>query len=261
MKRIHLFEFEDFPWFPNWIREMMTRYIRTFHKILKTSDQLTPLVEKGLSYSSSPHILDLCSGSGGPMIEVLEKLKVKKEYENLKLTLTDLYPNQNVIREIDRVGLKDVLYLKDSLDATKVDPELKGLRTMVSGLHHMRPNLAKLVLQNAKDSKQPILVFEISDNSPPIFIWWLAIPVAFITSLFVTPMVRPMSVPQLIFTYLIPILPLFIAWDGAVSNARTYTPEDMEELIKGLSDKNYQWEMGKVQGRGGNKLYLLGKAL
>jgi ubiquinone/menaquinone biosynthesis C-methylase UbiE len=261
MKRIHLFEFEDFPWFPNWIRELMTRYIQTFHKVLKTSDLLTPLVEKGLSYSSSTHILDLCSGSGGPMIEVLEKLKEKEKFADLQLTLTDLYPNQKAIKKIKRDGKRDLDYLEASLDATKVDLNLRGLRTMVSGLHHMRSEVAKLILQNAKVSQQPILIFEISDNSAPIFLWWLAIPVAFITSLFVTPMVRPMSVQQLIFTYLIPILPLFIAWDGAVSNARTYTLEDMEELIKGLSDEKYQWEMGKVPGRGGNKLYLLGKAL
>jgi len=239
----------------------MTRYIQTFHKILKTSDHLTPLVEKGLKYSSSPIILDLCSGSGGPMIEVLNNLKEQKKFTDLKLTLTDLYPNQKAIKKIKSDGKRDLDYLEASLDATKVDLNLKGLRTMVSGLHHMKPDLAKLVLQNAKLSQEPILIFEISDNSPPIFLWWLAIPVAFITSLFVTPMVRPMSGQQLIFTYLIPILPLFIAWDGAVSNARTYTLEDMEELTKGLSDEKYKWEMGKIPGRGGNKLYLLGKAL
>jgi hypothetical protein len=72
-------------------------------------------------------------------------------------------------------------------------------------------------------------------------------------------MVRPMTWQQLVFTYLIPILPMFIAWDGAVSNARTYTLEDMGELIHGLSDETYTWEKGKVKGKGGNKLYLLGR--
>jgi hypothetical protein len=129
---------------------------------------------------------------------------------------------------------------------------------MVSSMHHMKPNVARQILKNAKESNQPILIFEISDNSPPIFLWWLAIPIAFVTSLFVTPMVRPMSWKQVVFTYLIPILPLFIAWDGAVSNARTYTLEDMEILIQGQSDENYQWEKGKIKGKGGNKVYLLG---
>jgi hypothetical protein len=32
----------------------------------------------------------------------------------------------------------------------------------------------------------------------------------------------------------------------------------MEILIQGLSDENYQWEKGKIKGKGGNKVYLLG---
>ncbi|MFD2201668.1 hypothetical protein [Shivajiella indica] len=261
MKRIHLVEFEDLPWFPNWIRELMTRYIQTFHKILNTSDHLIPLVEKGLSFSSSSQILDLCSGSGGPMPDVLKNLKKKEKHSNLKLFLSDLFPNQKAIKEINKKAIKDIQYLEDPLDATQVDSKFTGLRTMVSGLHHMKPFLAKQVLRNAMESKEPILIFEISDNSAPIFLWWLAIPVAFITSLFVTPFVRPMTWQQLVFTYLIPILPLFIAWDGAVSNARTYTIGDMQKLVEDLSDDFYQWEMGKIKGKGGNKLFLLGRPM
>jgi hypothetical protein len=258
MKRIHLFEFEDLPWFPNWIRELMTRYIQTFHKILNSSDHLIPLVEKGLSKSSSSRIVDLCSGSGGPMIEVYKNLKNKRDYAQLRLTLTDLYPNQKVIKEIKLGGNKDIQYLEKSVNATQVNPELTGLRTIVSGLHHLKPDLAKKVLQNAKDNKQPILVFEISDNSNPIYLWWMAIPIAFLTTLLVTPFVRPITWKQLVFTYLIPILPILIAWDGAVSNARTYTLEDMQELIGNNLNPDYNWEMGKIKGKGGNKLYLLG---
>lgn len=257
MKRIHLFEFEDLGWFPDWIRVLMTRYIMTFHKILGTADILFPLTKKGLLHTHSNIILDLCSGSGGPMIEVSQKLKKLPEFEDLKLILSDLYPNLSAAKQFNNKN-PDIEYITTPLDASNVNKDLKALRTMVSSMHHMKPDIARQILQNAKESNQPILVFEISDNSPPIFLWWLAIPFAFITSLIVTPMVRPMTWQQLVFTYLIPILPLFIAWDGAVSNARTYTLDDMEILIQGLSDKNYQWEKGKIKGKGGNKVYLLG---
>jgi hypothetical protein len=50
-----------------------------------------------------------------------------------------------------------------------------------------------------------------------------------------------------------------IAWDGAVSNIRTYTLEDMEILTEELTTENYTWEKGKIKGKGGNNLYLLGK--
>jgi hypothetical protein len=259
MKRIHLFEFEDQAWFPDWIRVLMTRYIMTFHKMLGTADLLLPLVEKGLRYTNDKVILDLCSGSGGPMIEVTQNLKKLPQHKNLKLILSDLYPNLSAADRLIKDKNPGIEYITTSLDASNVDKELKGLRTMVSSLHHMKPNVAKQILKNAQESKQPILIFEISDNSPPIFLWWISIPIAFIITLFVTPMVRPMTWQQVVFTYVIPILPLFIAWDGAVSNARTYTLEDIEILIQGLSDENYHWEKGKIKGKGGNKVYLLGK--
>ncbi|MCL6258421.1 hypothetical protein M3O96_04935 [Aquiflexum sp. TKW24L] len=258
MKRIHLFEFEDMPWFPDWIRVLMTRYIMTFHRVLDTPGILEELVEKGLQRSEATRIIDLCSGSGGPMLEVAEKLKTSGKFPDLKLMLSDLYPDQEAARSLNQKGDESVTYLIDSLDATQVRKGLVGLRTMVSSMHHMKPEVAKKILNNAKVAHQPILIFEISDNTPPIFLWWLAIPFAFIMTFFVTPIVRPISWQQLVFTYLIPILPFFIAWDGAVSNARTYTLDDMEELIRGLSDGDYGWEMGKVKGKGGKKLYLLG---
>ena len=194
------------------------------------------------------------------MIEVYKNLKSEKDYAQLRLTLTDLYPDQKTIKEIKHGEDKEIEYLENPVNATQVNPELTGLRTIVSGLHHLKPDLAKKVLQNAKENNQPILVFEISDNSFPIFLWWLAIPVAFLTMLLVTPMIRPITWKQLVFTYLIPILPIVIAWDGAVSNARTYTLEDMQELIGNSSDPGYHWEMGKIKGKGGNKLYLLGSS-
>jgi hypothetical protein len=257
MKRIQLFEFEDQSWFPDWIRVMMTRYISTFHRILGSAGLLGPLIKRGLTYTEDKVILDLCSGNGGPMVEIVKKLQ--ESQPDLKLILSDLYPNKTAAEKINYEEGKGLQYLTTSLDATQVSSEIKGLRTMVSSMHHMKPEIARQILSNAKSSGQPILIYEISDNSPPIYLWWLAIPFALIGTLIFTPSVKPLTWQQLVFTYLIPILPLFIAWDGAVSNARTYTLEDMKQLTEGLSDEKYNWEMGKLNGKGGNKLYLLGK--
>lgn len=257
MKRIHLFEFEDQPWFPDWLRVLMTRYISRFHRILDSASIMKPLIEKGLSLTKENVIIDLCSGNGGPMPEIFHSLKNKRP--ELQLLLSDLYPNLKAAEKFNSDKVNNIQYLTTSLDATKVSPEIRGLRTMVSSMHHMKPDIARAILSNAKNSHQPILIYEISDNSPPIFLWWLAIPFALIATLILTPAVRPLTWQQLVFTYLIPILPLFIAWDGAVSNARTYTLEDMNQLIDGLSDENYIWEMGKLNGKGGKKLYLMGK--
>lgn len=61
MNRIDLFEFEDLAWFPNWLRTCLTRLIVVMHRLLKSSDDLVPLIKRTLSYSNTKTIVDLCS--------------------------------------------------------------------------------------------------------------------------------------------------------------------------------------------------------
>jgi len=258
MKRIQLFEFEDLAWFPNGLRICLTRYIVAFHKILGTRKPLAALLARALPKASHPRIVDLCSGAGGPMLDVAEELRDEHGFPELELTLSDLYPNQKAAAEIAADSNPLNTYRITPVNATEVDPALKGVRTMVCSMHHMPPEVARDILSDAQEQKQPICIYEISDNSPPKFLWWIAIPIGFLMVFFITPFVRPMSWQQLVFTYLIPILPFFIAWDGAVSNVRTYTLGDMEELLAPIRKPGYTWEMGAIKGKGGKKLYLLG---
>lgn len=257
MKRIHLFEFEDQPWFPNWIRTCITRYIVTIHKLLGSAEVLADLIARALKHASSPRVVDLCSGSGGPLMDVIPILKEKHGVEGLSITFTDLYPNLAAARAINGQGMPGVSYLTTPVDAARLGTDQPGVRSMVCSMHHMKPEVARSILQDARDARQPICIFEISDNSQPLWTLLISVPLNIIMVLLVTPWVRPMSWRQLVFTYLIPILPLVIAWDGAVSNVRTYTLEDMGELLKGLESPDYLWEKGLIEGRG-KKLYLLG---
>jgi hypothetical protein len=227
------------------------------HKLLGSSDELAELISKALTYSEKPSIIDLCSGSGGPMIEVAKILTEKYRIDNLTLTLTDVFPNIGLASKINSNNTSNVSYLTTPVDATKLNFDLIGVRTMVCSFHHMKPDTARNILLDAKERKQPICIFEISDNSFPFFLWWVALPLNFIMAFFITPFVRPLTWKQIIFTYFIPILPFFFAWDGAVSNARTYTLDDLEILIDDLKTEDYQWEKGSIPGKA-KKIYLLG---
>ena len=259
MKRIHLFEFEDLPWFPNNLRICMTRLIVVMHRILGTSEPLKALIRDLIKQTGQDQLVDLCSGSGGPMLAVYRELRNEPELKDIKLTLTDLFPNDKLANTINLQDGKNLSYRLSPLDATKVDAEVKGIRTMISSFHHMPPPIAKGILKNAQESGQPICIFEISDNAFPIWANFLALPINFVMCLFVTPLVRPMSWQQLVFTYLIPILPLAFAWDGAVSNARTYTLNDLDELIADLPAANYHWGKGKIKSKQGHMLFLTGR--
>ncbi|MFD2998760.1 hypothetical protein ACFS7Z_00165 [Pontibacter toksunensis] len=228
------------------------------HRILGTNQELADLVSKALKYSSKPSIIDLCSGSGGAMIEVARVLKEDYQIQNLTLTLTDLYPNKELANNINQDTRGGISYISTSIDATNIPSDLLGVRTMVCSFHHMKPGTARTILKNAKDMKQPICIYEISDNSFPILLWWIALPLNFLMALLITPFVRSLTWKQILFTYLIPLVPIFFAWDGAVSNARTYTLKDLDILLKGLDEEeDYKWEKGKITGRA-KKIFLLG---
>lgn len=258
MKRIQLFELEDAPWFPAWLREAMTLVLATMHRGLKTSRMIQPLLEKGLSASRTRRIVDLCSGGGGPMLDAHAELR--KQFPDLQLLLTDLYPNEKVRTLIAARKDPQVSYHAQPIDAARVDAGLDGLRTMVGCFHHMPVDVAKAILRDAATSRRPLCIFELSDNSTPTALWWTAIPFVFILTLVITPWVRPLRWGQLFFTYVVPIIPLCVAFDGAASNPRTYTPDDLRELVADLESDHYHFEIGVLRKPGlpGGMSYLLG---
>lgn len=258
MKRIHLFEFEDKSWFPGFLRECMTRYLNLLHKLAGTDNFLAGILAKALKESGKSRIIDMCSGGGGTMPATVEKLRKEHGFTDLKVTLSDLYPNTLAAKKINGNGDPNFTYLTDPVDATNVAAKDEGLRTMVCSMHHMTPDMAKSILSDAVAKKQPIVIYEISDNSAPKFLWWTAIPFVFIMVLLLTPLIRPMTVQQLVFTYLIPILPLAIAWDGAVSNIRTYTLSDWDEILKDLPQEGYSWKKEAFKAKMGKNMYLMG---
>lgn len=228
----------------------MTRLINVMHRLVHSEAQITELLAPLLKQSGHVQIVDFGSGSGGPMPGVLKKLK--SNFPDTQLILTDLYPEKEI-----KFDDESIQYIQKPVDATHPPESLTGIRTLICSFHHMPPDTAKAILQSAQEDQQPICIYEMSDNSFPKWLWWIAFPVNVITCIVITPLVRPLTWYQLVFTYLIPIIPICFAWDGAVSNARTYTIEDMEMLLQDIRNPDYHWEMNVIPGKA-KKLYIKG---
>ncbi|WP_422861061.1 hypothetical protein [Flagellimonas sp. W118] len=99
-------------------------------------------------------------------------------------------------------------------------------------------------------------IFEGQERSIPSILAMLFSP---ISVLLTTPFIRPFKIGRLIFTYLIPVVPLFVLWDGIVSSLRTYSVKEMNALVDQLNDKeSFEWEIKRVKSGPGVILYLLG---
>jgi hypothetical protein len=253
MARIHLFEFEDLQWFPNSIRNYMTDFLQFLSNKTKLYKGGLPLLVDVLKENEINHIVDLASGGGGGLLWLNEE--VKKEIPTLKITLTDYYPNINAFKQTQKHAT-NVEYIKQSIDARKVPKELTGLRTQFLSLHHFQPEDARLIIANAIDSNQPIAIFEAQERSFPSILAMVFSP---ISVLLTTPFIKPFSLGRIIFTYLIPIVPLFVMWDGIVSSLRTYSVKEMNDLVTAIPNHDsYKWKIGKIKSGPGVVLYLIG---
>ena len=264
MKRIQLFEFEDLSWFPKTIRRSMTNLIALLHKMTGTKEVIADLLSPIMREKQYERIVDLGSGSGGIMPEVVEEINNEIPDKNIQLLLTDLYPNTDQISKWNDQEGSRVKYHPETVDATKLDMAPGGLKTMINCFHHMPPAEARKILETASRNHQPIVIYEMGENNIPLLLWWLLLPVSLfilmLMVLFMTPFVRPLSWQQLLFTYLIPIIPICYAWDGQASLPRMYTMNDLDLLLKDLESSDYEWSKGKAFKRNKKKLgtYLIG---
>lgn len=253
MGRIHLFEFEDLSWFPSFLRNYGTDFLQFLSNKTKMYKPIISIIKKGLEKSGTNQIIDLGSGGGGGLIWLNSELK--KDIPNLKITLTDYYPNISAFK-FTKKQAGNFEFVEKSVDARNVPAELNGLRTQFLSLHHFKSDDAKHILQNAISSNSSIAIFEAQERSVPSILAMLFSP---ISVLLTAPFIRPFKLGRIIFTYLIPIVPLFVLWDGIVSSLRTYSVKEMNELIDKLNGKeNYDWEVNKVKSGPSVVLYLLG---
>jgi hypothetical protein len=254
VKRIHAFEFEDLSWFPKNLRNYGTDYLQFVANAFDIYKDVVPVVLKGVQSSGNNTIIDIASGGGGGLVKIAEHLK--NNIPHVKIILTDYYPN---IAAFKRTKAKqpDVFeYIEYPVDAMKVPSHLKGFRTQFLSFHHFRPRDAKIILQNAVNDKQAIGIFEAQQRNFKSVIQLLFSPIAV---LLMTPFIKPFHFDRLLFTYLIPIIPLFVLWDGMVSVLRTYTVTELKQMILELSNHAlFDWEVKITKGSSSNILYLLG---
>ncbi|MFT7343599.1 MAG: hypothetical protein ACI9XP_000173 [Lentimonas sp.] len=254
MKRIHLWEFEDLSWFPKNIRNYMTDFLQ---HVSHQFDLFKPIKEdltSALKKMDESQILDLASGGGGPWQKVAKHLGENRK--DLKVELSDFYPNHPALERMVSKDPSVFSYSQESINALDVPKEKEGFRTQFLSFHHFKPENAKQIIQNAVDAKKGIAIFEAQERDISHLIKFALSP---INVLILTPFIRPFKWGRLLFTYLIPLVPIFVFWDGLVSVLRTYSVKEMEAMAESLKNSDsYDWNIGKHKSMKGTVLYLIG---
>ena len=193
-----------------------------------------------LDRAGTRQIVDLCSGGGGPWPRLLPQLDTPAA--PVEVRLTDRYPNREAFeRAKERTGGR-LAFHPDPVDATALPAGLTGFRTLFTAFHHFRPEAARAILADAVRAGQGIGIFEATQRTAPSL---LATAFSPLIVLAVTPIIRPFRWSRLLWTYLIPLVPLLVLFDGLVSPACTYTPRELRAIADSLEATDIPGRSGK----------------
>ncbi|RKG81090.1 hypothetical protein [Corallococcus terminator] len=252
LPRLHLFELMDQPWYPRAVRNLSTDYLHTVSTRLGVFDAAVDVLARGLRASGGDTLVDLGSGGQGPVPRLRRLLEARHGLET-RAVLTDLYPNAEAAGRAREAGTD---YLSQPVDARRVPPELRGMRTLFNALHHFRPEEVREVLEDAQRRGEAIAAFEVVHRTPGAVLGTLLVPLLVLAF---TPLIRPLTPLRLLLTYAVPVAPLALAWDGLVSTLRAHRPEELKAITRTLQRPDYAWEVGEVREKGkGAVTYVLG---
>ncbi|KAL1647342.1 hypothetical protein SLS58_002670 [Diplodia intermedia] len=207
-------------------------------------------------------VVDFCSGGGGP-VPVIEKLVNKKRAERNKapipFTMTDIKPHIDAwMTACSRSP--NLSYFPQPVDATDPPPAVisttasanstdaqhssntRVFRLYCLAFHHFPDDLARKVLESTIHTSDGFAILELQDRRLASLIlmfldFWL---------MFVVTILWFWHDPlQLLFTYLIPILPFTLSFDGLVSSLRTRTFMEIMALV----DSSLETALHGAQGR------------
>lgn len=254
MRRFTLFEFCDLsPQQPfGWLGELTPGFLAAAFSLTRWYRVAASPLSQALRRSGATQVLDLGSGSGGPL-PLLQRTLRQDHDLRIAVRLSDRVPQPDSWRALgtqaqgERGGTDgdDLAGVSEPVDATAVPPHLSGFRTLFQSFHHLSPPQAQAVLQDAVRQRVGIALFENTHRrilpTLPLFF------VPFAVLLF-TPFVRPLSLRRLLLTYVLPVAPLVVLWDALVSALRSYTPRELSQMTAALAydGVDYDWQQGRA---------------
>jgi len=252
MRRKEWFELHDHRLFPGFLRDLITDALQAMWNSIHSYRGIVPKLQAALKEAGTRRIVDLCSGGGGPWLRLYPEL-TKDDTSPVSVFLTDKYPNKRAFEHAQTVN--GINFHQTSVDATQIPAELDGFRTIFTSFHHYSPSDARASLADAVAQNRGIGVFETPNFHVSTLLVTMLVP---LICLCLTPGIRPFRWSRLLWTYLLPVVPLVLVVDGILSCLRAYSLEDLRELTHGLGE-GYCWDVGRAQGGYVGVTYLIGR--
>jgi hypothetical protein len=262
MHRVQWFELEDLPWMPSTLRDGGTDVLDAMFDRIGFYDQVVPAVLDLLRDVAATRVVDLGSGGGGGALQVHRA--VRAAGSPVEFVLTDRFPNAASAARVHALGDPRLRYEVTPVDALSGPIDPTAVHTMCSALHHFPPDVVRTLIGRLVAHRVPMAFLDVAASpiarrTPAIL---APVPMAAnlvalaVATLVVTPLIRPVRLTRLLLTYLLPAIPLLVAWDGTVSTVRAYTAAELRALATSTpGSDDYVW----TSGTGGAAVFLTGR--
>ncbi len=241
MNRINVSEIHEQVWFPKNLRDHVTDALQSILNWGNIYRPVAPRLAQAIKASEATQVVDLCSGAGGPWTW-LHRTIANQTDSKIGVCLTDKYPNIAAFQKAQQESGGAITYSAEPVDAGRIPEQISGFRTIFSSFHHFPPKEAAGVLQNAVNNRQGIGIFEAAARHPLNILLTFLAPVA---AVLITPFMRPFRWSRLLWTYVIPLIPIVLLVDGILSCLRAYSTTELSQLVSSLSGESYEWQIGK----------------
>ena len=257
MGRLHLFEFNDQNWLPQPMRTTLMELLIGTYSLLKIFHPVFPKVHQFIKNTDEQHLQLLCAGAGGPVTDLATYLQ-KQTSTQIKITLSDKFPNIERYQQLQREGNIQIDYNDASVDIFDLPPKIEGTRMIINAVHHFKPPQVQKILHNAFTDNANIVFLEPVQRTPRCFINILfALPIFIYLGIFG---IRPFRLRRFFWTVLFPLVTLITVFDGLISTLRAYKPKDWQQMVLQIDpQQTYHWEIGEASTLFTRVTYLMGR--
>lgn len=246
MARLHAFEWNDMEAAPRWLRDSIVEILGRGLRWGRIYVPVAPLFARFLERANARSVLDLASGSGEPCRILLDAL-ARSGTAPPRFVVSDLFPNEAALRAVAEKHPGQIEVVTESVDATDVPARFdQPARTIITAFHHFTPDLARRIFADCVAKKRAIFILEPGGRKLRLV---LSVLPSMIVATFANPLLaKRQRLAKIVFTYLIPLIPLAGLWDAIVSALRVHTEDELRAMVAPLGG-GYTWEYHVVPFR------------
>lgn len=228
---MRLFEFGDLDCVPDLYHVYLRKYLVFFYKAFGYYNLWVPGFTNFVKKLKKKELMECCSGAGEPL-QLIDARLDTNQVGSLSYLLSDIRPNPEIVDKFNQEGLR-FRYVSDSVDVTQDLEKFDCPKIFINSFHHFTNEQVEKIFLNNFKRKNEIIILEYVSKSFLGFFSMLVGPIVVIFTLPFVVKLRHLPV-MMVFTYILPLFPLMMLWDGIISCLHEYSESNLKAIVKKL---------------------------